>query len=130
MIQMVVLLSDNELKKIVRQAAEGIVKIAAECRTTKEATDILRQGSVRIVVLDLFLGGSSALDAIKTFKKMDENLALILLSRMRGRGVLEKAFRFGAADVLLYPCRAETLRNTLLHRLERMEEDMYVFPVS
>lgn len=131
MIQMVVIIQDKEMRRWVRKAAEGLpLKVAAECRTVKEAIDVFRQGNIKLVILDLFLGDSSGLDGIKSLKKMDDNLAFILLSRMSGRGLLDKAFRYGAGDVLEYPCKAETLRAVLQHRLDCLDNGMVVFHQS
>jgi response regulator of citrate/malate metabolism len=128
MIKAVVLTRDKELRDFIHLAAEGLeVKIAGDCHTLKEATDIFRQESVKIVVVDLFLGESTGLDAIKALKKMDETLAIILISRMSGRGLLDKAFRFGAGDTLIYPCEAEVLRQTIAHRLSRIDDGMITF---
>lgn len=128
MIKAVVLTQDKEMKNLIHRAVEGLeLKIAGDCRTVKEAIEIFRQEPVKIVILDLFLGESTGLDAIKTFKKMDETLTLILLSRMSGRGLLERAFRFGAGDTLTYPCEAEALRQTIAHRLERIDDGMVSF---
>ena len=118
MIQAVLITRDKELRALVHTAAEDLpLKIAQDARSLKEAMDTFRDGSVKIVVLDLFLGESSGLDAIKTLRKLDESLVVMLVSRLRGREQLEKAFRSGASDVLLYPCRMETIRETLRHRL-------------
>lgn len=128
MIKAVVLTQDKEMKAVIHQAVEGLeLKIAGDCRTVKEAIEIFRQESVKIVILDLFLGETTGLDAIKTFKKMDETLTIILLTRMTGRGLLEKAFRFGAGDTLAYPCDTKALRQTIAHRLDRIDDGMVTF---
>lgn len=128
MIKAVVITQDKEMKSLVHEAAEGLeMKIAGDCRTLKEAIEVFRQEPVKVVILDLFLGESTGLDAIKSLKKMDETLTIILLSRMSGRGLLEKAFRFGAGDTLIYPCAADTLRQTIAHRLGRIDDGMVTF---
>lgn len=128
MIKAVVLTQDKEMRSLIHRAAEGLgVKIAGDCQTVKQAIEIFRQEPVRMVILDLFLGESSGLDAIKALKKMDETLTIILLSRIDGRGLLEKAFRLGAGDTLIYPCEAEALRQTIAHRLDRIDDGMVSF---
>lgn len=128
MIKAIVLTQDKEMRNFVHGAAEGLeMKIAGDCGTVKEALDIFRQEPVRIVIVDLFLGETTGLDAIKTFKKMDETLTVILLTRLSGRGLLEKAFRFGAGDTLVYPCEAEALRQTIAHRLEQIDDGAVTF---
>jgi DNA-binding response OmpR family regulator len=127
MIQAVVITRDKELLEIVRESAEGLPMKLAECRSLKTAIELFRTEPSRLVILDLFLGETSGLDAIKTLKKMDDSLAIILLSRMSTRGILERAFRFGAGDVIIYPFQPETLKATLMHRLGGLDEQMVVF---
>lgn len=128
MIKAIVLTRDKEIKDFIHRATEGLeLKIAGDCRTVKEALDIFRKESVKIVIVDLFLGDTTGLDSIKTLKKMDETLTVILLSRVSGRSLLERAFRFGAGDTLIYPCEAETLRQTIAHRLDRIDDGMVTF---
>ncbi len=129
MTNLILLSVDKDLKKFVKLALEGLpIKIVAEVGHLKEAMEGLQKLSAKIVIVDLFLAENSGLDAVKMLKKMDESLVAILLSRMRGRGTLERAFRHGANDVLVYPMPVEQLRQTLLHRLDRMKNDgLYVF---
>ena len=128
MIKAVVLTRDKEMKALIHEAVEGLsVKIAGDCRSVKEAIEVFRHEAVRLVVLDLFLGEISGLDAIKALKKMDETLTIILLSRIDGRGIIEKAFRFGASDTLIYPCGLDPLRQTIAHRLDRIDDGVVVF---
>lgn len=128
MIGAVVLTQDKEMKDFIHQAVSGLsLKVAGDCTTLKEAIEVFRHESVKLVILDLFLGENTGLDAIKTLKKMDETLAIVLLSRMSGRSLLERAFRFGAADTLIYPCGAEALRHTIAHRLSRIGDSVITF---
>jgi DNA-binding response OmpR family regulator len=128
MIQAVVVTRDKELLETVKEAAAGLPMKLAESRSLKAAIELFRTEPSRLVILDLFLGETgNGLDAIKTLKKMDDSLAIILLSRMSTRGVLERAFRSGAGDVVVYPFKPETLRATLMHRLDGIGEQMIVF---
>jgi DNA-binding NarL/FixJ family response regulator len=55
---------------------------------------------------------------LKSLKRIKENCSFVLLTRMRTRAVIERAFRYGAQDVLPYPVSSVVLRDTILHRLE------------
>jgi hypothetical protein len=59
---------------------------------------------------------------IKTIKKLDDMVTMILLARMRTRILKERAFRTGADDVVEWPCAANTLKDIVLHRLDNLKE--------
>jgi DNA-binding NarL/FixJ family response regulator len=102
-----------------REAARDLpgLKLEHEATSTKAAVDAIRKEPVDILVADLFLGDSSGLDFLKTLKKINERLTFILVTRVKDRALVDRAFRFGAADVLPYPLGKDTLRETLKHRL-------------
>lgn len=119
--------ADKELLRLVKGALEGLpVKVIGECQRFRKAVDIMHENAARIVIIDMFLPESSGLEAIKSLKQMDDKMIMILLSRMRGRSLLDRAFRHGATDVLHYPLSAETIRQTVLHRLSRLPDDSMV----
>lgn len=93
------------------------INVGAEARSTKAAVDAIRQEPVDILVADLFLGETTGLDFVKTLKKNDDRLTFILVTRVKDRALVDRAFRFGAADVLPYPLGKDTLRETVKHRL-------------
>ena len=110
--------ADKEMVRWAKAALrDSTAKIAVECSTVKAAVDELAKNQVAMVVLDLFLPGSSGIELLKSLKRVNENCVTLLLSRMRTRLLLERAFRQGAQDVLLYPVSAEIFRDTILHRL-------------
>jgi len=121
--------ADKEWLRVVKTALEGLpITVVAECARSKTATEALRGNSVRLAIIDLFLPESSGLEALKTLKRMNEALLVILTSRLYARSLLDKAFRHGAADVLHYPIDSEVIRQTVLHRLDRLSnENMIVF---
>jgi DNA-binding NtrC family response regulator len=121
MTNIILVCKDPELKAFVRKALEDTpVRIAKECATSKEAAEAYAEGSVNFLIVDMFLSGSSGFDVMKTMRKMDETVQFILITRMRTRSSIDRAFRLGAADVLVYPCQVETLKQTVLHRLEQV----------
>lgn len=121
--------ADKEWLRFVKTALEGLpITIVAECDRAKTAMEALRSNSVRLVIVDHFLPESSGLEALKTLKRMSETLVIILVSRLNTRSLLDKAFRHGATDVLQYPIDSEVIRQTVLHRLDRLSnENMIVF---
>lgn len=114
---------DSELKKLVKEAIEDVhIRIASECATTKEAIEAYRTNQVPLIIVDLFIPDTSGLDLIKTMKKINETINFLLITRVKSRGLMERAFRHGAADTLIYPCSKEAIRDTILHRLDVQPE--------
>ena len=101
-----------------RAEAEGLpLRITAETRDLREALDAYRRDPADIVVADLFLGEANGLDALKALKKVSERVTFLLVTRVRDKTLPDRAFRYGAADVLTYPMSPGLLRETLQHRL-------------
>lgn len=120
---LVVLSKDLNLRKEIKKALNGVaVKIIAEANTVKEAVEAMRSASTKMILVDMFLGDISGLDATKSLKKVDDSLIIILISRLKNRLMVERAFRYSATDYLIYPFQGETLRNVVLHRLEQIED--------
>jgi DNA-binding NtrC family response regulator len=119
--------ADKEFLKVAGQALEGLpVKVVGECARFRRAMDIMHETPCRILIIDIFLPESSGIELIKQIKERDDKIVLVLLSRMRGRSLLDRAFRHGATDILPYPLQADTLRQTILHRLSRLSDDSMI----
>jgi response regulator of citrate/malate metabolism len=110
---------DRELARVLRAALRDTpVKLALEANSVKEASDGLAMVDFGLVVLDMFLEGSSGLEMAKRLKRIKEDCNFMLITRMRTRSVIERAFRYGVQDVIHYPVDIDILRDTILHRLE------------
>jgi DNA-binding NarL/FixJ family response regulator len=119
--------ADKEFLRQAHQALEGLpVKVVGECARFRRAMDIMHEAPCRIVIIDMFLPESSGIELVKQIKQQDEKIVLVLLSRMRGRSMLDRAFRHGATDILPYPMQVDTLRQTVLHRLSRLSDDSMI----
>lgn len=124
---LVVLSKDLNLRKEIKKALNGVaVKIIAEANTVKEAVEAMRSASTKMILVDMFLGDISGLDATKSLKKVDDSLIIILISRLKNRLMVERAFRYSATDYLIYPFQEDTLRTVVLHRLEQIESDSMI----
>ncbi len=110
---------DKELAKIVIDSLRDTrARLVAVCGTYKNATETYQQALPDMVILETFLPESSGLDMLKKLKRINENCVFVMLSRLRTRSAIERAFRLGAHDVLQFPLDAEVIRQTILHRLK------------
>lgn len=115
--------ADKSLQLFIKEALVGSpVKSIRTCTVIKEAYDFYAKEQSPIVVIDTFVPGSTGLDLVKAVRKMNENVAIILLGRIRTRAFIERAFRTGASDVLPYPTEKDIFLNTILHRLRNVSE--------
>ncbi len=118
---------DKELAKMVKEALRDTgARLVAVCGTTHEARDSFQQHAPSLVIVETFLPESSGLEILPALKRMNEKCLFIMLSRLRNRSMIERAFRQGAHDVFTFPLCQDSLRNTLLHRLfeeSPMEEE-------
>ncbi len=111
--------ADKELARFLKAALRDTqVRVSQETANLRMAGDLVAQQPFGLIVLDMFLPESSGLEALKALKRVNEKGLFLLLTRMRTRAVIERAFRLGAQDVLQYPVSTEILRDTILHRLE------------
>lgn len=126
MIYGIIVSPDAELRRWAESALSDMPLKLTLLPSLREAGQHMRNEIVQIAIVDLFLGpDTSGFDALKLLKK-NEQLVFILLSRLKGRGLLERAFRYGASDTLVYPMEADTLRQTVLHRLQQIGEAVAV----
>jgi DNA-binding response OmpR family regulator len=111
--------ADKELARVVKAALRNTnARVTAECGTLKAATDEMTKNPPAMAVVDLFLPEFSGLDVIKSLRRANEGCQIVLLTRVRTRTLIERAFRQGAQDVLTYPVSEDILRDTILHRLK------------
>lgn len=119
MTNVLVVCRDPALKKTIREALSELpVRITKECGTGKEVPDAMTENPAELVIIDLFLPGTSGMEVLKVLQQMHGSAGCILLTRINTRGTIDRAFRYGARDVLVYPIEIDTLRNTVAHRLD------------
>lgn len=110
--------ADKEIERLLTEALAGTgARIAPRCASAREAAEMFSQGIFSLAVIDMFLPESSGLETLRQLKRIHDKGAFLLLTRVRTRSILERAFRLGAQDTLFYPVDGETLRDTILHRL-------------
>lgn len=128
----IIVSADPELRRLVRESVDGLpLKVVGDCANLKAAMELFRETAIQMVFVDLFQRDSSGLDVIKSLKKIDDTLVCILLSRVQGRGLKDRAFRFGANDIVEYPVDREVLRQTVQHRLAGLADaNMIVFQTT
>jgi CitB family two-component system response regulator MalR len=119
MFHALVVSDDKTLVSRVREALDQLpVKILKVCVSTKDCLDMMHSEAVHLVIVDYFVPENCGVDVVKTLKQVKEDVIFVLLNRVRTRSVIDRAFRFGANDVLPYPLDGDILRETLIRRVE------------
>jgi len=99
-----------------------IVDLASD---VKQAKIIAQQTPPDIALLDIKLGQDNGLDLLPELKRINKNIACIMMTAYRDNKYTVKAVRFGANDYLFKPIEPDILIQTvkrLLHDLHLQKE--------
>ncbi len=97
-------------------------EIDIQVRATAEgALRLLNEQPVDLVLTDLVMPGIGGLDLVNQIQKMDRDLPVLVVTRMKGVQNAVEAMRRGAYDYILKPVNPEDL-GMRLHRAIRISE--------
>ena len=74
-----------------------------------EALQAIRKADFDVAVLDLKMEDMDGIEILKIFKKMDPDLAVIMLTGHGSEEAAKNGIKFGAFDYLTKPCDLEEL---------------------
>lgn len=74
-----------------------------------EAIQALRKQDFDVAVLDLKMEDMDGIEVLKVFKKMDPEMAVIMLTGHGSEKAAREGVEFGAFDYLMKPCELEEL---------------------
>ena len=115
-----ILIIDDQL--IVREGLRMLIenhpgtKVVAMARTRSEALDIIARESLDLIILDLELGGSSALSFIPQLREAAKDARILVLTGQRDPAIHQKAAQSGAMGVVL----KENAADLLLKAIEKV----------
>jgi len=78
-----------------------------------EALQAMRKADFDVAVLDLKMEDMDGIEILKIFKKMDPDLAVIMLTGHGSEAAAKDGIKFGAFDYLTKPCDLEELMNKI-----------------
>jgi len=115
----VLIVDDSRLERELARAA-----LESECRTTvvgsaEEALDVLREGSVDLILSDLTMPGLSGLDLLARAQREHPGIDFVLLTGHASVESAVEALRMGASDYLRKPIQGEELAYTVQRTLAR-----------
>jgi DNA-binding NarL/FixJ family response regulator len=88
---------------------EGSINVVAMARTRSEALEISARQPCDLIILDLELGGHSALSLIPQLREAARSARVLLLSGLRDSEIHQKAAQLGAMGVVLKGDAADLL---------------------
>ena len=111
--QIHVLLVDDH--RIVREGLAMVIdrqpdmRVAASAASADEAVQCYQQHHPDVTIMDLQLGGTSGVTAIRTIRALDPTARIVVLTMMRGDEDIYRAMEAGAATYLLKDTAIEDL---------------------
>ena len=99
------------------------LEVCAETDNAPSALRLFREKRPQICIINLMLPIVSGFDFIKNAQKTDPNSALILLSNLYSRYIMEQAMRAGARDIVIKPFSDEEIISVITHHLEHTDEN-------
>lgn len=100
---------------------EPDMKVVGACATGDEAVSLYRTSRPDVTLMDLRLGATSGVDAIKAIRKEDPNARIIVLTMYEGDEDIFRAHQAGATTYLLKDTLSSDLVRVVreVHRGER-----------
>ncbi len=84
-------------------------KVVAEAKNGREALDIVRQGEVDVMVMDISMPDQSGVDALAAIRARDANLPVLILSGFPEAHYATTLLRQGASGYLSKDCDPEEI---------------------
>jgi DNA-binding NtrC family response regulator len=121
--------TDNPVRVLLVDDEEGYVNILSKRLSRRnfivdtacsggEGIRRLRKSDFDVAVLDLKMEDMDGIDVLKIFKKMDPNLAVIMLTGHGSEQAAREGKQQGAYDYLTKPCELEDLVAKILAACE------------
>jgi CitB family two-component system response regulator MalR len=93
----------------------GGFEIVASVRSAAEALDLLGKQPVDLLLLDIFMPGSSGIDLMEEIRRQALDVDVIFVTAARDSATIGKALKLGAVDYLIKPFEFERLKQALEH---------------
>ena len=106
-----VLLVDDEAEYVhvlANRLGKRNIKVT-KAHSGSEAIQALRKEDFDVAVLDLKMEDMDGIEVLKIFKKMDPNIAVIMLTGHGSEKAAREGIDYGAFDYLTKPCEFEEL---------------------
>ena len=83
--------------------------VVAEAASGRQAVDIVRNGGVDVIILDISMPDQNGMDALKAIKVRAPKLAVLILSALPEENYARMVLRWGASGYVSKTCEPEEL---------------------
>jgi len=101
-----------ELNRIYLSRVKGFETVAS-ARGASEALDLLRNHSVDLLLLDIFMPGQSGIELMEEIRRQALDVDVIFVTAARDTATIDRALKLGAVDYLIKPFEFERLKQAL-----------------
>ncbi|MFP4384957.1 MAG: response regulator transcription factor [Spirochaetia bacterium] len=113
---------NNRLRKLVVTALGEEGYNVFEADSGKRAYGLLKQEYLDMVLLDIRLGDLSGIDILRTIRRQDENLPVIIISSINDRHVKVDGFDIGCDDYITKPFYIDEMLSRVKRLLKRSKK--------
>jgi len=120
-----VLVVDDELGP--RESLRMILQPLYEVKTASnghEALQVLRQGEIDLITLDLKMPGLSGLDVLREIRKMEADPAVIVVTAYGTLANAHEAIRYGAMDFISKPYNATDILSVVRRSVDQKKNNL------
>ncbi|MDD5168540.1 MAG: response regulator [Syntrophales bacterium] len=88
-----------------------------------DAIEKVRTIKPRMVLLDIIMPRMGGFDTLKEIKKIDPDIAVIMVTAVMDEELAKRTIELGAYDYVIKPIDLKYLETTILIKMARMSED-------
>ena len=96
-------------------------EIAGVAANEQQAQALLRETQIQMILLDIYLPGSSGLHILKQIRAENRQVEVIIISAAKDSLQIREAFRLGCLDYIIKPFSYERLNDALKKYLQKMQ---------
>ena len=96
-------------------------EIAGVAANEQQAQALLRETQIQMILLDIYLPGSSGLHILKQIRAENRQVEVIIISAAKDSLQISEAFRLGCLDYIIKPFSYERLNDALKKYLQKMQ---------
>lgn len=116
----ILIVEDNDrLRRFVSSALTKNGYKIFEAESGKAAYSVLKQNYLDLVLLDLKLGDVNGIEILKTIRRQDEKMPVIIISSVNDRNVKVDGFEIGCDDYITKPFYVDELLGRVKRLLKR-----------